>query len=316
MTQMATVAASSPSRKDRRATALIAAVALLLLIHFLPSPPPLQTAGGPVALTATGKTCLAIMAFAVTAWVSEALPFAVTSLLIVLLVPAFGIADFRAVIRAGFGDPIIVFFIGVLLLSAAFTRSGLGTRLVYEILKRVGTRTDRVLLGVLAVGTFISWWITDMAVAAMLLPLGVGLLRDAALPPGHSNFGRALMIATAFGPLIGGIATPAGTAANLVAISQLKQLANVDVSFTRWMLYGVPASTLMIPIGWRLLLWFFPPELEYLPFTREDIRRRLDGLGPLSAAERWTLAIFGTVIAIWLITPFVAGWTGGAVDPP
>jgi sodium-dependent dicarboxylate transporter 2/3/5 len=78
--------------------------------------------------------------------VSEALPFAVTSLLIVLLVPAFGIADFRAVIRTGFGDPIIVFFIGVLLMSAAFTRSGLGTRLVYQILKRVGTRTDRVLL--------------------------------------------------------------------------------------------------------------------------------------------------------------------------
>jgi len=216
MTQMAAVAASSPARKDRRAIALVAAVALLLLIHFLPSPPPLQTAGGPVPLTATGKTCLAIMAFAVTAWVSEALPFAVTSLLIVLLVPAFGIADFRAVIRAGFGDPIIVFFIGVLLMSAAFTRSGLGTRLVYQILKRVGTRTDRVLLAVLAVGAFISWWITDMAVAAMLLPLGVGLLRDAGLQPGRSNFGRALMIATAFGPLIGGIATPAGTAANLV----------------------------------------------------------------------------------------------------
>jgi di/tricarboxylate transporter len=70
----------------------------------------------------------------------------VTSLLIVLLVPAFGIADFRAVIRTGFGDPIIVFFIGVLLMSAVFTRSGLGTRLVYQILKRVGTRTDRVLL--------------------------------------------------------------------------------------------------------------------------------------------------------------------------
>src|SRR5688572_16928879 len=316
MTPVAAVEASSPPRKDRRATALVAAVALLLLIHFLPSPPPLQTAGGPVELTAAGKTCLAIMAFAVTAWVSEALPFAVTSLLIVLLVPAFGIADFRAVIRAGFGDPIIVFFIGVLLLSAAFTHSGLGTRLVYLILERVGTRTDRVLLGVLTVGTLISWWISDIAVAAMLLPLGVGLLRDADLRPGESRFGRALMISTAFGALIGGIATPAGTAANLVAIGQLKQLANVDVSFGRWMLYGVPASLLMIPVAWRLLLWLFPPELEHLPFTSADVRRRLDSLGPLAAAERWTLAIFATTIATWLITPFIAGWTGGAIDPP
>src|SRR5207342_2847185 len=114
-------------------------------------------------------------------------------------------------------------------------RSGLGTRLVYVILAVVGTRTDRVLLGFLTVGTLISMWITDIAVAAMLLPLGLGLLKDAKLEPRQSNFGRVLMIAAAFGPLIGGIATPAGTAANLVAISQLKQLANVDVSFTRWM---------------------------------------------------------------------------------
>ena len=51
-----------------------------------------------------------------------------------------------------------------------------------------------------------------MAVAAIMLPLGVGVLRDAELKPLESNFGRALMIACAFGPLIGGIGTPAGTA--------------------------------------------------------------------------------------------------------
>ena len=209
------------------------------------------------------------MAFAVTLWVTETLPFAVTSLLVAA--PDSRVrhrATTGRVVRAGFGDPIITFFIGVLMLSAAFTRSGLGTRLVYLILPRVGTRTDRVLLGFLTVGTFISMWITDMAVAAMLLPLGVGLLRDAGLEPRQSNFGRALMIATAFGPLIGGIATPAGTAANLVAIAQLKQLAGVDISFLRWMAYGVPASLLMVPLAWRLLLWLFPPEIQALPIQR------------------------------------------------
>ena len=316
MTQVAAAPAASPANDKRRVAALSAAVALLLVIYVLPLPPALQTAAGPVVLTAGGKACLAIMAFAVTAWVTETLPFAVTSLLIVLLIPIFGIADFRTVVRAGFGDPIIVFFIGALLLSAAFTRSGLGTRLVYQLLKRVGTRTDSVLLGVLAAGSFISWWITDMAVAAMLLPLGVGLLRDAALLPGRSNVGRALMIATAFGPLIGGIATPAGTAANLVAMSQLKQLANVDISFTRWMLYGVPGSLLMVPIAWRLLLWLFPPELVRLPFTADDIERRLALLGPLQRNERATLIIFATVIGLWIATPVFSSLTGGRLAPP
>jgi sodium-dependent dicarboxylate transporter 2/3/5 len=295
---------------------LVAAIVLLLTIYLLPSPPPLERAGGAIPLTPKGQACLAIMAFAVLLWVTETVPFAVTSLLVVLLIPLFQLADFRTVVRAGFGDPVVAFFIGVLMLSAAFTRSGLGTRLVYHIVERVGTRTDRVLLGVLAVGSFISWWITDIAVAAMLLPLGVGLLRDAKLMPGVSNVGRALMIATAFGPLIGGIATPAGTAANLVAIAQIKQLAGVDISFARWMLYGAPAAILMVPLCWRLLLWLFPPEIDRLPVTAADIRDRLDALGSLSRAEGWTLATFSTVIVVWLATPLAAAWTGGAVNPP
>ena len=70
------------------------------------------------------------------------------------------------------------------------------------------------------------------------------------------------MIATAFGPLIGGIATPAGTAANLVAIASRPACRNVEISFTQWMVYGVPAALLMVPLAWRLLLWLFPPELR------------------------------------------------------
>jgi sodium-dependent dicarboxylate transporter 2/3/5 len=124
------------------------------------------------------------------------------------------------------------------------------------------------------------------------------------------------MIATAFGPLIGGIATPAGTAANLVALSQLKQLANVDVSFTHWMLYGVPASVLMVPIAWRLLLWLFPPELQRLPFSTRDVEDRLAALGGLKRNERATLLIFVAAIALWLLTPVFQAWTNAQFAPP
>ena len=304
-----------PVRRDRKLLILLAATALLFAIHLLPVPAPLQRAGNLIPLTAAGKTCLGIMAFAVVLWVTETLPFAATSLLVLLIIPAFGIEDYRTVVRAGFGDPTITFFIGVLILAAAFTQSGLGTRLTYLVLLRVGTRTDRVLLGILVVGALISMWISDIAVAAMLLPLGVGLLNDAGLRPGQSNVGRSIMIATAFGPLIGGIATPAGTAANLVAISQLKQLASVDVSFWRWMTLGVPASLVMIPFAWWILRWLFPPEIEHLPITMETIRGRLRDLGPLRRAESRTLLVFVVMVAMWLFTsiPVEAVGLGGGV---
>ena len=312
-----TPVASGRATGRRKSATLFLAVAILVGIYVLPEPEPLQRAGNVIALTSEGKACLAILAFAVTLWVTETLPFAATSLLIVLLIPAFGLASFNSVVAAGFGSPVIVFFIGVLILTSGFSRSGLGTRLVYLLLMRVGTRVDRVLLGLLAAGSFISWWVTDMAVAAMLLPLGVGLLRDAGLRPENGgNVGRAVMIATAFGALIGGIATPAGTAANIVAMAQLRQLAGIEISFTGWMAYGVPAAMLLVPLTWRVLLWLFPPEFENFPISDEAVRDKLAALGLLSGIEWRTLIVFGTVIAIWLASPVLGALTAGRVEPP
>ena len=308
--------AQSAEPARRKVVALGAAVVLMLAIAFAPSPAPLERAGNVIALTPDGQACLAIMALAIVLWVTEALPFAATSLLVLLLIPAFGITDYRRVVQAGFGDPIVTFILGALILSAAFTRAGLGTRLAYHVLLRVGTRTDRVLLGLLVVGTAISMWIPDVAVAAMLLPIAVGLLRDAGLQPGQSQFGRALMIAVAFGPLIGGIATPAGTSANLVAMAQLRQLAGIDISFTTWMAYGTPAAVLMLPFAWWILLWLFPPEIPRLPVTIDEVRLRLSQLGPLARVERVTLVIFLAVIATWVLTPLLSAWTGGRIAPP
>lgn len=305
-----------PSTERARAATIAVAVLVMLGIDALPEPAPLARAGEVIALTDGGKACLAILAFAIILWVTEAVPFAVTALFVVLLVPLFGIADYEAVVRAGFGNPLITFFIGVLLLSTGFSRSGLGTRMVLHVLRVVGTRTDRVLLGFLVVGALLSMWITDMSVAAMLLPLGVGVLRDARLEPLKSNFGRALMISCAFGPLIGGIGTPAGAGANLAAVGYLRELAGVEITFVYWMVYGVPASLLMIPIAWRLLLRAFPPEIERLPLADAEVTDRIAALGRPTRLETWTLAVFAGTITVWLTTPLLAGLSGGRIDPP
>lgn len=308
--------ASASSDRSRRGAGwyVCAAAVVLTAVHWLPTPPPLERGGEIVTLTASGKACLAILGFAVILWISEAVPFAATALAVLLLVPVLGISDYASAVGAGFGNPIITFFIGILILAAAFSRSGLGTRLVLHVLRAVGTRTDRVLLGFLAVGAFLSMWLNDLAVTALMLPLGVGLLEDANLKRLESNFGRALMIACAFGPLIGGIATPAGTGANPVAIAYLRDLADIEISFLKWMAFGMPAAVLMVPCAWYLLLRVFPPEISQLPVTAQDIECKLASLGRLTPVERKTLAVFGTTIALWLSTPLLAQATDGRVD--
>ena len=50
----------------------------MLLVYALPNPPSLFRNAEAIALTTEGKACLGILLFAVTLWVTEALPFAVT----------------------------------------------------------------------------------------------------------------------------------------------------------------------------------------------------------------------------------------------
>ncbi len=107
-----TPTASLASSERGRALTILAAILVMLVVDRLPEPAPIERAGDLIALTPDGKACLAILAFAITLWVTEAVPFAVTALFVLLLVPIFGIADYATTVRAGFGNPLITFFVG------------------------------------------------------------------------------------------------------------------------------------------------------------------------------------------------------------
>ncbi|MEA3470717.1 MAG: DASS family sodium-coupled anion symporter [Thermodesulfobacteriota bacterium] len=292
------------------------AFVLLGIITILPSPDPLVKGGELIPLAWNAKAALALLAAAIVLWITEVIPFSITALIIMLLIPVFGIDSFKHVIKLGFGNQIIAFFIGVLILSSAFTRSGMGNRLSGLILSVMGTKTRMVILGFIIVGTLLSMWVTDMAVAAILMPLGVAILKQSGVKPLESNFGKGLMISCAWGPLFGGIATPSGCGPNPLTIGFLKGLAHIDIDFITWMSMGLPASLLMIPAGWLVITMIFPPEIERVPLGKEEIRKRLDDLGPLSIKEKWTLSIFLMTICAWIASPFIKDVTGGMVDMP
>ena len=182
---------------------------------------------------------LAALCFALVLWITEAIPFHITGLLVLVLLSVFKVSDYKVIIATGFGNDIVIFFIGVLVLSAFITSSGLGSRISALVLSLTGNRTRRIVLGFLLAGMLVSMWITDMAVAAILMPLGRAVLEENDRKPLKSNFGKALMIACAWGPLIGGIATPAGCGANPIAIQFLQSMAGIYLSFLQWMQFGL-----------------------------------------------------------------------------
>jgi len=135
--------------------------------------------------------------------------------------------------------------------------------------------------------------------------VGLGILKLAGRKPLQSNFGRGLMIAVAWGPLFGGIGSPAGTAANPVAIGFLSELVGIQLTFGDWMKVGIPTALLLVPFGWLFLLLIFPPEMARISISKDAITEKLRELGPLISNPNQIKAILIPLIAIiiWLCFP-------------
>ncbi|TVR03181.1 MAG: DASS family sodium-coupled anion symporter [Spirochaetaceae bacterium] len=288
------------------------AFAIALAAFLFPLPESIRTVNE-LTLTPQGQTTMGILLFALLLWVSEAIPFHLTGLIGMILIALFGVTSFTQVVSIGFGNHIFVFFIGVLILSSFITRSGLGNRISVYLLSKTGNSTSAIIFGFLVAGMFLSMWITNTAVAAMLMPLGVAILKEEGVPPLKSNFGKALMIACAWGPIVGGLMAPSGAGPNPIAIGFLKEMVGIELTFVGWMLYGVPAGILLLFPTWWILLLFFKPEMKRLKKSKEELRAAYAELPPMDREQKVTLVLFATTVVLWLITPLLEALLGVSI---
>ncbi len=312
---------------------IFSGIILFIIFYFLPTPKPIEIGNELVVLSSKGKLCIGLLLVAVFLWITEALPFHITALIAMLMMPLLKITDglkvlkngsiveiegmaagYKEIVKLSFGNDLILFFLGVFLLSSAFSTTSLGKRLTFRMLITIGTETKYVILGFIILGTFLSMWISNVGVPAIMLPIAVGILKQAGCKPLESNFGKALMISTAWGPTFGGIATPAGCGPNPIAINLMRDLSGANITFLDWMKIGVPASIIMIPIGWILLLALFPLEIKKLPLSSADMRSQLKTLGKFSKEEVGTVITFAIVIFLWIFNPQIAALTGNRIN--
>ena len=295
----------------RRIVVIASALAILVATLIAPLP---ETAPTGASLGFEGRRALAGLAFALTLWIGEALPFHITGLVAMGALAFLKVAAWPELVMNGFGDESTVFFIGVLVIAAALSRSGLASRLGGAVLRITGSSTRAIVFGFLAAGAALAMWITALAAAALMLPLARSLLEEEGERPGESRFGRSLMMAVAWGPLIGALAAPSGSGSNPVALRFLAEIGGFELGFLDWMAFGVPTAALLLPVAWLVLMALSPPER---PSLRADAARSTaaDGRGlgerkALSRDEKAVAVVFLAVIACWLAAPNLASILG------
>jgi sodium-dependent dicarboxylate transporter 2/3/5 len=109
------------------------------------------------------------------------------------------------------------------------------------------------------------------------------------------------MLGIAFSANAGGIATVIGTPPNSVLIGLLENEYNIEISFLKWMTFGLPFSALLVAICYLVLVkWMFPNRQLQFNASSKIINVELSKLGPISGKEKMVLAIFGVTVFLWI----------------
>lgn len=266
------------------------------------------------------KVTLSLTILMVIFWLTEAIPIPATALLPAVVLPLFHVSglDGNALheftpkhVLLNYAHPVIYLFLGGFLLAGAMRKWGLDRRLTLWVLTRgtLANSTWMILLAMMAVTAFLSMWISNTATAAMMLPLGLGVLSHANCEPGQSRFGTALMLGIAWAASVGGVGTIIGSPPNGIALSILdSSFRGADwyreIRFLDWMKFGVPYVVLFIPVVWSVLLIVFPPELKSIPGGKARLMDESKALGFWSRGEKMVLGVFLLIVVLWISSPF------------
>ena len=242
------------------------------------------------------------MALVIVFWITEVLPLEVTALLGPVLAIMFQVGPAREVL-APFANPLIFLFLGSFILARALFVHRVNERIAYGVLSLpfVGARPTRILLAWGTLAAFLSAWMSDTATTAMLVPIGMSLVvfmeTEGNLP---KRYGTALMLMTAYGAVISGMATPVGTPPNIIAMGMLDEQLGVRISFVEWMLAGVPAAGVFISIAFLVLSRVGRTGVGEIPGADELIAERRRALGPWKPGERNAVIAFGATVSLWI----------------
>jgi solute carrier family 13 (sodium-dependent dicarboxylate transporter), member 2/3/5 len=301
--------------RARQTTGLILGPIAFLIMYFLPLP-----------LDRSQHTLAAILTFTIIYWLSEAIPIPVTAVLALALCVIFNVPDVGPnaddapgdVVFGAFMDPVIFLFIGAFIIAQAMITHGLDRRFAFLVLSIPGVArsTYGVIIAFGAIAASISAFISNTTTAAMLLPIGLGMMgalggmvqeqSDTERDISRLRFGTALMLMISYAAGVGGLLTPIGTPPNLIGIAFIEEETDVRITFFSWVLTAAPIVLLMFIALCIILILLNRPEVRSLSGAEEYVAEQRSSLGSFSRGERNTLIVFLVAVTLWVLPGLTA----------
>ncbi len=205
---------------------------------------------------------LAVFGFAIVVWVTEALDYAVSAVVIAsLMALLLGISPDPAKPTAlldttqgltmavnGFGNAALILAAAALFLAAAMTATGLDRRIALVILSRVGASTSHVVIGGIIITIVLSFLVPSAtARTVVVVPIMLGIVLAFGVDR-KSRLAALVMITTVQAVRVWNVGIKTAAAQNLVAISFIQRMLVHDISWLDRLVAAAPFSV-ALPIG-------------------------------------------------------------------
>lgn len=268
---------------------------LILLCVIVPAPTELGQAG---------LLSMGIFAAAIVMWISEAPPMSVTGLGLSMLMVLFEVYTIQEAYRT-FAGTAFFFVFATYAINACLAETSIPDRICAFFINITKQNTKLFVFGIMISAAMLSAIMSNMATCALLATLSLKLLKLNGNPqPGTSRLAKCLFIGIPLACGAGGFATPAGTPANIIAISLLEEHMGITITFLGWMLAGIPMALISVMIGAFSVTSIFPPE----PLSDTTITYAVSlkkELGTMTLKEKKVLGIIGTEIVLWILSTWI-----------
>lgn len=297
-------AATASTQKKTIPVGLIVSFVVLVAVLFIPLPESLPPAG---------HRMLAILSFAVVVWLTEAVSYEASAIMITTLIafligtaptvedPTVTYGTSRGINMAlsGFSNSALALVTGALFISVAMTVTGLDKRIALVTLARIGTTTRRILIGSIAVTIVLSLVVPSAtARSACVVPIMAGVISAFGVDK-RSNIAAGIMIIVANATSIWNVGIQTAAAQNLLTVGFMDKMLGARVTWLDWLIAGAPWAIIMSAILIVVVLKMLPPEADAIGGGKEAIEKSLREIGPMTGPQKRLMAVSIGLLCLW-----------------
>ncbi len=273
-------------------------VLFLLCVCFLPHT---------IFTTFAARTAVGTILWMAYWWITEAVDYAITAFLPIVVNALFSMTDMTEVI-ANYASETILLLLGASILTVSWEIVGLDKRIACTFLSITGTSLTTQILFWFLLSAVLSAVLPNAVVVAAVTPIAVSMLRYLNITDvSKSEPASIILMSIAWGAGVGGLASPLGGAMNLVVINYIQELTGKEYMYIDWVVKFAPIMLLLL-ISNCIYLICIKPKGVSLEGSKEYFVRMRKEMQKINRVECIYLVIFLAATVLAFTRNLYAGW--------